>query len=113
MRKDIEDRLLEDGIYDVTDIQFILADDDTTNHFFSDNKQIKNKQVLEFINSHKDFVIASAYETNTVIFLAVKPVKLDTEEWKKENLFGYGFNYGSTNIIKNCPKTILILAEND
>lgn len=41
------------------------------------------------------------------------PILLFDEPQNKTRLIGSGFNYGSINMIRNCPKDILILAEND
>lgn len=89
---------LGDGIYDVTDIPFYQIDDD----------KIKNHVdgIESFIETNPEYVIASAYDTYYIFILGKKPEKIKTS-------IGSGFNYGSTNIIQNCPKTILILAEND
>ncbi len=72
-----QEKYLIDGIYDVTDIPFVLDLDMSEIDCIED---IKNKQVLEFINFHKDVVIASAHETSTIIFLAIKTVKLDKKK---------------------------------
>ena len=86
---------VKDGIYDVSDIEFFLVDS-------------KEREVtVAWIEAHDKFWIASAYETETIILLAGEPRKFEGT-WD-----GSGFNYGSTNIIIDCPKSILILAEND
>ena len=90
-----------DGIYDVSGIESFEVDD-------------KNYGVaIVWMQNHKPFWVANAYETDCVILLAGKPRKLNSKKWNKENWMGSGFNYGSTNTIKDCPKDILILAEND
>lgn len=85
-----------DGIYDVSDIEFI-------------EEHTKNREeVIQWLIDREFKVwMAGAYETDTRIFLAEEPKKF------KGELFGSGFNYGSTNIVQGCPKSILILAEND
>lgn len=93
-----EDQLtyVPDGIYDVTGINFIR--DNSKNY----------GQIVEWIK-RLDFKVwvASAYETDTYIFLDEEPRQFDYK------FSGSGFNYGSTSIIRNCPDSILILAEND
>ncbi len=86
---------LSDGIYDVTGIAYHVVNDS------------KPKQTLDFIKKYKKVYIGSAYETETSILFSDKPKKLIGHDK------GSGFNYGSTNIIDNCPKSILILAQND
>lgn len=69
---------------------------------------------LAFINKYPNYVIASAYQTSGTLLLSKRPKKLsESKEWIDKHSFGTGFNYGSTNIIIDCPKAILILAEND
>lgn len=95
-----EDRYLSDGVYDVTGIEFVELQENNP-----DEEEIKKEE--EFFEAHKNFYIASAYETECTILLANKPKPFKGEE------FGNGFNYGSTNILTNLPKAILILAQND
>ncbi len=91
-----EDRELGDGIYDVTNIEVVDA-------------ETEDVIVEAFIWKYPKFWVASAYETDTILLVATLPNKITT----KGNLLGSGFNYGSTSVIRNCPKDILILAEND
>jgi hypothetical protein len=63
--------------------------------------------IAEFAAKYPDYRIASAYETYTVLLLSGEPVRL------KGNVTGNGFNYGSTNLIEDCPSRLLILAQND
>lgn len=49
---------------------------------------------------------AYAYGTQYSFLLSIKPTIMVNYE-------GCGFNYGSNNIIENCPKRILICAEDD
>lgn len=93
-----KDRYLEDGIYDIEDIEFI----EVLEPPYKEVEKIEN-----FIRKYPDFYIASAYETQSTILLSREPMKFKGEQ------IGSEFNYGSTNILKNCPKNILILAEND
>lgn len=107
MRKEFE-RLLKngigvsDGIYDVTDIDFLAV--------YTDSEIGLG---IEWIKNHKEFWVADAYETDFPILLSDEPRCLNSKKWNKVNWIGSGFNYGSTNIIRNCPRDILILAEND
>jgi hypothetical protein len=91
---------LEDGIYALDDdIEFVCG---TFNHS-------NDAELLEFAKKHEGFAIASAYETEMTILLSRVPTKLSS----KEMVIGSGFNYGSTNIVVDCPRRLLILAEND
>ena len=95
VRKHPKGVYVKDGIYDVSNIEYFLV-----NH--------KDKEATAvWIEAHDKFWVASAYETDTIILLAGEPKKFEGS-WD-----GSGFNYGSTNIIIGCPKSILILAEND
>jgi hypothetical protein len=98
-------RYLRDGIYNVADIEYMSVQTGLYD-IYSEEDAIK---ILDFIVKHPDFVIASAYGTNYTILLATRPSLC---EYTTERL-GYGFNYGSTNIIHNCPKHVLILTRND
>lgn len=114
---EVDRRTIKDGIYDVTDITFLI----TKRELQYNNKKIDSKNyeewyetddeddeaVQSFINQYPNYVIASAYETSAYIFLAKSPDKFNGKR------YGSGFHYGSTNILQNCPKDILILAEND
>ena len=92
-----DNRWVEDGIYNVTNIDFISRNGMGNN----------DKEVKKFITKYPEFWVASAYETEQEILLASKPEKFKGEQHGSE------FNYGSTNILTNCPKAILILAQND
>jgi hypothetical protein len=93
-----EKKILGDGIYDVTDISFYQLEED--------DKKDKLDEIKLYMEQHPDFVIAHAYETYTTFILEYPPVKLHT-------CIGSGFNRGSTNIITDCPRSILLLAEDD
>ena len=86
---------VKDGIYDVTDIDFIIAESD------------KLEALIEWTDKRDKFWFASAYQTEYFILYAEEPRKF------KGTWYGNGFNYGSTNVITDCPKSILILAEDD
>lgn len=94
---------LDDGVYDITDIKSIEIDPQWKNE----------KEAINFTKKYPDFYIASAYETECIILLSKKPILWQKDNTRSENWQGSGFNYGSTNILRNCPKDILILAEND
>lgn len=113
-RKNLEDiveqagetgRHLEDGIYDITAVEFVSSKTDL-------------KKIIDFIKKHPKFWVASAYETDFIILLSHKPLLIGGKygketAWEKKHHIGSGFNYGSTNILTNLPPAILILAEND
>ena len=86
---------IKDGVYDVTDIDFIV------------NKGKNAEEVVAWVDEREKVWIANAYDTDEYIFFEEEPAKFDGK-W-----FGSGFNYGSTNVLTDCPKSILILAEND
>lgn len=99
-----EDKIVEDGVYDLTDIEYIRIPDRM------DGNHPDYQACLDFVNKHPEFVHASAYETEFDFLLSSMPLKIDRDKTK---IIGSGFNYGSTNIIENAPARILILAEND
>ena len=111
-----DERKISDGIYDVTDIPFIdigsvgrrvneKYNEDTDQYELIVN--IKEEEIEKFIEKYPDFVIASAYATEYYILLAYKPKKFEGTK------LGHGFNYGSTNMLIDCPRSVLILAEDD
>ena len=102
LREILIKRLLKDGIYDITNIKHIVLDVS----IYDMNEDDVNK-IKAFIDKHPYFVVGNAYETDKTIILSINPTKFNGK-WD-----GNGFNYGSTNILTNCPKDILILAEND
>lgn len=91
---------LDDGIYDVTNMEYFEVDDENL------------KAAIEYMEAHKIFWIANAYQTEETILFPKKPHEMSSR-WHKEEWIESGFNYGSTNLLRNCPKDILILAEND
>ena len=98
-----ENRDLEDGIYSLsTDIEVLPVE-------AYQEKRITAEQetIIKFIQAFPEFVIASAYETETVLLLSKRPEKIQLKR------IGSGFNFGSTNLLLNCPQNLLILAEND
>lgn len=68
--------------------------------------------IKEFAAKHPTWCIGSAYETNCALMLSEPPTlwHVEGKEW-----YGSGFNYGSTNCLRNLPPNfdILILAQND
>jgi hypothetical protein len=106
MSGDYSERKLTDGIYDVTGLKSIIINIGI-DCVMKDIKSTQYKQYLEFTIENPEYVICSAYETDETILLNKRPEKFNGK------IKGSGFNYGSTTIIQNCPKDILILAEND
>lgn len=92
-----DERQLSDGIYNIENIEFIEINTEGKN----DNKAQK------FIKKYPKYIIGSAYETDTMFLLSKIPPEIKNQD------IGSGFNYGSCNIIQNCPTSILILAQND
>lgn len=85
---------VEDGIYDITNIPYVFIEDE------------QEAKALKFIDKHKEIWIAQPYDTMGMVLLAAEPKEIFTRT-------GTGFNYGSCNIITDCPRIIMILAEND
>lgn len=102
MKETLIERLLRDGIYNITNIEYLILD---TNIY--DIKGEDVEKIKTFIKKYPGYVVGSAYNTDMTIILSIKPPKFNGK-WS-----GTGFNYGSTNILTDCPKDILILAEND
>ncbi len=86
---------IKDGVYDVTGIEFLPAHENNSD------------KVIEWLENKDKFWLANAYETDYHILFAEEPKKFEG----KRN--GSDFNCGSTNILIDCPKNVLILAEND
>jgi hypothetical protein len=95
-------RILDDGIYDVTGIEDLEVDDCQ----LDDECE---KEVRDFISRNPEACLAHAYDTGVGFLLARRPEGISSPTQD----LGSGFNYGSSNIIRNCPQDILILAEND
>jgi len=96
----IELTYLKDGVYDISDLEFlIIGTKDIDEKLISD--------IEDFVTKHPDFVVANPYQVEYPILISKKPNKYTGK--------GYGswFNHGSSNIITNCPNSILILAQND
>jgi hypothetical protein len=107
-----EKRLLNDGVYDISNIDYIAFETGSKiNNVVVGNWNMpanhdKIKIIIDFKTKYPEYAVAEAYETNYIFFLSKKPTK-------KLNFTGSGFNYGAGCIINDCPQKILILAEND
>lgn len=101
-----ENRLLSDGIYDVTGIPILHFNDI---EWYEPEKLEEQEGVKAFMEAHPNYVVAQAYETYTIYILAGRPESIGKKVWKAGN----SFNYGSGNLLTGCPDSILILAEND
>lgn len=105
-----KDRVLEDGIYDVSGIPYFIEQDREMRHIDNAGKgRPLSEDAKEFMDNYKDYVIGNAYGCPDSFILGWKP-ELIKEPTRK---IGSGFNYGSTNLIENCPRSVLILAEDD
>jgi hypothetical protein len=99
------DRHLEDGAYAVSDAcKWLVCDFDAYSRFQEGNL---SEAEQEFITRYPDFVVASAYETFTVILLSEKPTKLS------ESSYVGVYGQGATALFESAPKNLLILAGND
>lgn len=101
---DKERRYIGDGVYDISNIDFVEAEEG----FRFTDKSKRDKVVRFILENENNLYYASAYQCYAVFFLNGKPNKLPNGD-----VMGDGFNHGSSNIIKNCPEKILILAEDD
>ena len=104
---------VEDGVWDISDIDFIamlppngVMDGGNWRRLTKSELDEHITKLSEFFDKYPNCVIADAYQTEHPFFLSEKP----TVEVKS---VGNGFNRGSNNIIDNCPKRILICAEDD
>jgi len=89
---------LDEGIYEVSDIAEVLL---------HSAGEIDLEQVKAFIAKYPDFAIGSAYQTFTLFLISEKPKKAALKS------SGSGFNYGSCNLLEDCPKRLLIIAQNN
>ena len=109
----IKEKILENGIYDVTGLEFEVLECEE-NELYTEEKAVVN-----FSKKFPDFKIGSAYQCCKVFLLSKPPIRLISlgypvrNENKGLGWIGTGFNYGSCNLLTNCPKSILILAEDD
>lgn len=105
MGHELEDRYVEDGVYCVSE--------DTVVYEISDRRveryelTLAHPEVAEFAAKYPGFVVASAYETRTILLLSKMPDPFTGSS------VGSGFNYGSTNFLEGCSSRMLILAQND
>ena len=107
--KNRDKRGLDDGIYDVSGLKEICLLD--VDGFFTAGDQKyddkNNNKIVDFCNRHPNWHIAAPYQTFTLFLLSEKPPKF------QGRCIGSGFNYGSGNLLKDCPAKLLILAQND
>lgn len=98
----IDVRSVQDGIYEIQDGNIILK-------VLSELGEVATPKevILTFLSVHPNWRYVGAYETYAEFLLSEPPLEF------KGKKMGSGFNYGSTNIILDCPKRLLILAEND
>lgn len=118
----MSERWLSDGIYLVKRETVILELPDQVLGFLHRIDWEKDEQQLyahseiikEFADKHPTWCIGSAYETNCALLLSEPPTRWQVNNEEKE-WYGSGFNYGSTNCLRNLPPNfdILILAQND
>lgn len=95
--------MLKDGIYNPRNTPFVVWRKSISELLRSDLAY----EVERLMEKYPDGCIAHAYETSTTFFFT-ETIKL----YHVEQL-GDGFNYGSTNLLLDCPTNLLILAEND
>jgi hypothetical protein len=102
--KIISNKKLPDGIYNPENVPFTIFRDEP-HILVRDN--VNRQQIKLLIEKHPNGVFANGYQTSTLFFF--------TEPIKKAYItqLGDGFNYGSTNLLLNCPKNLLILAADD
>lgn len=91
---------LSDGVWDITNIPYCMIGR------YELKQNIDTNDFDIFVAMYPDFILAHPYETDMFVLLARRPEKITT-------CVGTGFNYGSCNIIENCPQTVLICAEDD
>lgn len=104
-------RALKDGIYDLSRVRETLYLEDSEDHHVwnwqEEGVSLGYEEADRFMERYPEFRIAHAYQTYCTILLSDPP-----------EIFGGihkggGFNYGSTNLLEDCPRSILILAEDD
>ncbi len=106
------DSYIESGVYNISDIEYfevqypvhVVDGIQRSDSKITEDYVALVKGIEEFVSKHPNACLASAFETEKYIILSEKPTKI--VEYK-----GSGFAHGSTNIIDNCPKRILILEE--
>ena len=95
-------RCLAEGIYDVTDIDFLQVNERNITAW-------QEEEVLRFISCNPEACIAHSYSAATVFLLAKRPQLCSSPV----EMFGSNLKYGAANVIKNCPSDLLILIESD
>lgn len=99
-----------EGVWDISDIEFfvLLPTELFCSRSIPSDEEIQRhlNELKVFLENNPDFVYAHANQSEFPFLLS----KMPTTE---VNCIGDGFNYGSNNIIDNCPKRILICAEDD
>ena len=101
-------RGIGDGIHDVSEIKEIIELD--MEGFYKVEKNASKedqKRIVDFCNKYPDFRIGEAYQCYTVFLLSNPPKKFVGKQT------GTGFNYGSANLLEDCPAKLLILAQDD
>jgi hypothetical protein len=93
--------MVDDGVWDISDIEYISL---VPNGDGKDPEHLE--ELSKFLDKYPNPFVADAYETEYPFLLSAEPTK-------RVEFIGSGFNYGSNNIIDNCPKRILICGEND
>ena len=109
--KDIE---LPDGAYDISDIEYEVLN----------TEEPDDEDIEAWIKKHPEGCIAIPYQKNTTFLLSKRPTPLSNDNMIGMEFYKYqktdkkaffnGLNSGGAAvIIDNCPKTILICAEDD
>lgn len=109
-----EEKWLHDGIYEILENAVVLKYNDAAYRIEL------TAEIQAVLNANPNYVVVNAYQTDTT-FIITEPVKLLVESpWGQRQpestefkCSGSWFNYGSCNLLENCPKRLLILAEDD
>ena len=94
---------LIDGVWNITDIPCLRIDKAT--YMSLDDQELAAVQTFIAEHGLENIVIGAPYGTDATFLLASQPTEVETWEGC--------FNYGAAAIVTNCPREILILAEND
>lgn len=102
MNIDINDqnRYVKDGVYDITGIKYLSLNEKQRDRELTPEQE-------QFIKDNPNWVWAIAYQTYQGFLLSDKPRKFSGK------VESSGFNYGTTSILDDCPKAILIVAQDD
>ncbi len=96
---DFDDDGLDDGVYDITDIDYLFV------YYRTDIKKIE-----EFKKKYPNWYECTAYGVEGLYLLSEKP----TKEIKIDNNYHPNFEgHGTLTVIDNCPRRIIIIGEND